>query len=296
MRMDRRIPVDLKKDPLIESLYLFLPGPDALADVYRSYGTQYAFFTALESTYISKVLAEVRTRVRMTKEVGGGAITYRDLSEGEQQLLLVLGLLKFTAEDEALFLLDEPDTHLNPAWSTQYLEFLDRFIQLKKRGETCHIVITSHDPLVFSRLERSEVQVFVRDKKGYVSAKPPAQDPRGMGIEAILSSDLFRLRSGGLDLPTQRDLDTQRRLSAKEEPLTEDERQELQAVTERLDSLGFWRSSQDKLFQLFLQKWSERERQEGRDAVELSPEQLREREKLAADIVTEIAVKRNKHS
>jgi ABC-type cobalamin/Fe3+-siderophores transport system ATPase subunit len=86
------------------------------------------------------------TRVRMTEAVGGGAVTYRDLSEGEQQLLLVLGLLKFTAEDEALFLLDEPDTHLNPAWSTQYLEFLDRFIQLKKRGETCHIIMTSHDP------------------------------------------------------------------------------------------------------------------------------------------------------
>jgi hypothetical protein len=255
-----------------------------------SRSTQYAFFTALESTYISKVLAEVRTRVRMTQAVGGGAVTYRDLSEGEQQLLLVLGLLKFTAEDEALFLLDEPDTHLNPAWSTQYLEFLDRFIQLKKRGETCHIIMTSHDPLVFSRLERTEVQVFVRDAHGRVTAKPPAQDPRGMGIEAILSSDLFRLRSGGLDLPTQRDLDTQRRLSMKGEPLTEEERAELKTVTERLDSMGFWRSSQDKLFELFLQKWTERERPEWRQAVELTPEQLRDHEKLAADIVAEIAV------
>lgn len=289
MRMDRRIPVDLKKDPLVESLYLFLPSPEALADVYRSYGSQYAFFTALESTYISKVLAEVRTRVRMTESVGGGAVTYRDLSEGEQQLLLVLGLLKFTAEDEALFLLDEPDTHLNPAWSTQYLEFLDRFIQLKHRGKTCHIIMTSHDPLVFSRLKRTEVQVFVRDKQGRVSAKSPAQDPRGMGIEAILSSDLFRLRSGGLDLPTQRDLDTQRQLSMKEGSLTEAERKELKIVTERLDSMGFWRSAQDKLFELFLQKWTERERPEWRQAVELTPEQLRDREKLATDIVAEIA-------
>jgi predicted ATPase len=289
MRMDRRIPIDLAKDPLVESLYLFLPGPDALRSVYQSYGTQYAFFTALESTYISKVLAEVRTRVRIGAAAGGGAVTYRDLSEGEQQLLLVLGLLRFTAEDEALFLLDEPDTHLNPAWSTQYLEFLDRFIQLKKRGETCHIVMTSHDPLVFSRLQRSEVQVFVRDGDGRVSAKPPAQDPRGMGIEAILSSDLFRLRSGGLDLPTQRDLDTQRRLSMKEKPLTDKEREELRQVTERLDRLGFWRSSQDKLFELFLQKWTERERPEWRATVELTPEQLRARDKLAADIVAEIS-------
>ena len=293
MRMERRIPVDLTKDPLIQSLYLFLPDPAALAQVYQSYGTQYAFFTALESTYISKVLAEVRTRVRMTPDAGGGAVTYRDLSEGEQQLLLVLGLLKFTAEDEALFLLDEPDTHLNPAWSTQYLEFLDRFIQLKQRGDTCHIIMTSHDPLVFSRLERTEVQVFVRDPQGTVSAQPPAQNPRGMGIEAILSSDLFRLRSGGLDLPTQHDLDTQQRLAMQEEPLSPAEQKELKTVTERLDSLGFWRSSQDKLFELFLQKWTERARPEWQQTVELTPEQLSDRESLAADIVAEIADERD---
>jgi hypothetical protein len=88
---------------VVEKLYLFLPHPEALEEVYKSYGNQYAFFTALESTHLSKLLGEVRTRVRMTPAAGGGEVTYRDLSEGEQQLLLVLGLLKFTARDEALF-------------------------------------------------------------------------------------------------------------------------------------------------------------------------------------------------
>src|SRR4029077_6643936 len=145
MRMDRRISVDLTKNPSVQNLYLFLSRPEALEQVYESYRDQYAFFTALESTHLSKLLGEVRTRVRMTPSAGGGQVTYRDLSEGEQQLLLVLGLLKFTARDEAFFLLDEPDTHLNPAWSTQYLEFLDRFIRGRN---TCHIVMSSHDPLV----------------------------------------------------------------------------------------------------------------------------------------------------
>ncbi|BCI72019.1 hypothetical protein SPKIRA_28490 [Sphingomonas paucimobilis] len=115
IRMGRRMAVDLTKNPVVENLYLFLPNPDALEEVYRSYGNQYAFFTALESMDLSKLLGEVRTRVRMAPGAGGGEVTYRDLSEGEQQLLLVLGLLKFTAREEALFLLDEPDTHLNPA-------------------------------------------------------------------------------------------------------------------------------------------------------------------------------------
>ena len=79
--------------------------------------------------------------MRLTAYGGGTKVTYRDLSEGEQQLLLVLGLLKFTARDEALFLLDEPDTHLNPIWSTQYLKFLDRFIR-RRDQQSCHIVMT----------------------------------------------------------------------------------------------------------------------------------------------------------
>ncbi len=101
MRMPRRMPVDLAKNPLVENLYLFLPNQEALVEVYRPYQNQYAFFTALESIDISTLLGEVVTRVKISPEAGGGAVTYRDLSEGEQQLLLVLGLLKFTAEDEA---------------------------------------------------------------------------------------------------------------------------------------------------------------------------------------------------
>jgi AAA domain, putative AbiEii toxin, Type IV TA system len=211
-RMDRRIAADLK-NPAVESLYLFLPRPEALEDVFQSYGdNQYAFFTALESTYLSKLLGEVRTRIRMIPAAGGGEVTYRDLSEGEQQLLLVLGLLKFTARDEALFLLDEPDTHLNPAWSTQYLDFLGRFIRGR---ESCHFVMSSHNPLVFAGLERAQVRIFRRDRQGRAVAEVPDHDPRGMGVAAILTSDLFRLRST-LDAETQAALDRQRVLAMGE--------------------------------------------------------------------------------
>lgn len=234
-RMDRRIPIDLTKNPEVENLYLFLPDDRALARVYESYGNQYAFFTALESTHLSKLLGEVRTRVRMTPAAGGGAVTYRDLSEGEQQLLLVLGLLKFTARDEALFLLDEPDTHLNPAWATQYLDFLNHFIDSRS---SCHIVMTTHDPLVFSRLERPQVRIFHRDAAGKAVSEPPLNDPQGMGIQAILASDLFRLPSAGLDPQTKRDLDIQRRLTV-ETSLTSQQEQDLRDVTERLNSKGF---------------------------------------------------------
>jgi len=285
IRMDRRIPVDLTKKPVIESLYLFLADRNALGKVFKSYRNQYAFFTALESTYISKVLSEVRARVRISDEAGGGEVTYRDLSEGEQQLLLVLGLLKFTAEEEALFLLDEPDTHLNPAWSTQYLDFLDRFI---RERESCHIVMSTHDPLVFARLTKAQVRVFRREPDGVVHAETPLQDPRGMGVQAILTSDLFRLRST-LDPETQHDLDVQRRLAMKANELTPLEESELKQVSTKLDKSGFWISERDPLYSLFLRKWTEREKPEWTKTVELTAQQLKEQQELAAEIVAEIS-------
>lgn len=280
MRMERRMSVDLASSRAVENLYLFLPDVEALSRVYRHYPSQYAFFTALESMHLSKLLAEVRTRVRMAPRAGGGEMTYRDLSEGEQQLLLVLGLLKFTATDEALFLLDEPDTHLNPAWSTQYLSFLHRFI---RHRESCHILMSSHDPLVFAGLTREEVRVFRRGEEGQATVEVPEQDPRGMGVAAILTSDLFRLRTT-LDLETQRRLDRQRELIQKDDRSDEEE-SELSELLRELDRLGFSRTTRDPLYELFLRAWTKEEDPDWRRHVQLTPDQQRARTTLASEIV-----------
>ncbi|MEU4409479.1 AAA family ATPase [Streptosporangium sp. NPDC023963] len=285
MRMPRRIQADLTKNPPVDSLYLFLPTQDALTQVFQTYPDQYSFFTALESTHLSKLLGEVRTRVRLTPAAGGGEVTYRDLSEGEQQLLLVLGLLKFTARDEALFLLDEPDTHLNPIWSTQYLSFLDRFIRLRNRGDSCHILMSSHDPLVLAGLDRPQVRIFTRGPSGTASVEVPDEDPRGMGVAAILTSDLFRLRST-LDPETQDELDRQRILSMKD--LTDEERNELEAINNNLNGKGFSRTIRDPLYQLFVKAWTDQEDPSWRERIELTPEQIREREELSASIIRQL--------
>ena len=283
LRMDRRMTVDLASNRAIENLYLFLPNAQALSEVYQLYGNQYAFFTALESMHLSKLLAEVRTRVRMVPRAGGGEMTYRDLSEGEQQLLLVLGLLKFTAREEALFLLDEPDTHLNPVWSTQYLSFLHRFI---RQRDTCHIIMSSHDPLVFAGLTRQEVRVFRRDHDGQVIVEVPDQDPRGMGFAAILTSDLFRLRTT-LDVNTQERLDRQRILTMKDNR-NEEEEKELDALQQALAGLGFSRTIRDPLYELFIEAWTRQEDPNWRNQVQLTPEQRRDRMHLATQIVEKL--------
>ena len=40
-------------------------------------------------------------------------------------MLTVLGLMRITREDHCLFLLDEPDTHLNPIWKLRLFDEID---------------------------------------------------------------------------------------------------------------------------------------------------------------------------
>jgi ABC-type multidrug transport system ATPase subunit len=147
------------------------------------------FFRDLESTYVSELIEEIRIRVRLKKN--DGSVTFRELSEGEQQLLTVLGLLRFTAEEESLFLLDEPDTHLNPRWSVDYLKHLKSFVGQNSEGQdNSHIVLTTHNPLAIAELVKEQVQILYREVGSRtVRAEKPAVDPKGMGFAGIVTSE-----------------------------------------------------------------------------------------------------------
>lgn len=280
MRLKVRTSTEFASDKTLEHLYLYLRGADDLKKLFSHYGNQQEFFKALESTYISKVLSEVR--IRLKRSDADGNLTFRDLSEGEQQLLMVLGLLRFTKEDEALFLLDEPDTHLNPAWSVRYLEFMQRVV-----GEqpTSQVIMTTHNPLVIAGMEREDVRIMQQRKTG-IFVEQPRENPRGMGVAGILTSELFGLRSS-LDLPTQRLLDEQRVLAAKEQ-LTPEERHHLGDLTDKLDRLGFNTAEDDPDYAVFLKKLTEREDPATREQAFLTPEQQEERARLIDEILREM--------
>ena len=177
-----------------------------------------------------------------------GSVTFRELSEGEQQLLMVLGLLRFTRSDESLFLLDEPDTHLNPVWSLRYIDMLT-----EHSGEglsTSQIVMASHDPLVIASLLASQVCLLERDTRtGVVTATRPATHPRGMGVSALLTSEIYGLASE-LDPETYRKLERRRWLAASDNPSPE-ELTELARLTDELEDLDFTFSDRDPMYYRF---------------------------------------------
>lgn len=238
IRIKRRVSTTLWNKENLEFLYLYVKDIDALRHLVGNQPPA-EFFRDLESTYVSELIEEVRIRVRLKKN--DGSVTFREMSEGEQQLLTVLGLLRFTAGEESLFLLDEPDTHLNPRWSVDYLTYLKEFVGAEaKNQETSHIVLTTHNPLSIAELVKEQVQILqlIRDEtERHIIACHPDLDPRGQGYAAIVTSDMFGIASS-LDKPTQKLLEKQRLYAAKK-TLTPDEQKELDRINEELDRLGF---------------------------------------------------------
>jgi predicted ATPase len=236
--ISRNVPTSIWNKKTLEFKYLYVKNIAALR---RLVGNQSPaqFFRDLESTYVSELIEEVRIRVRLKKN--DGSVTFRELSEGEQQLLTVLGLLRFTAENESLFLLDEPDTHLNPRWSVDYISYLKKFISSGvQQEETSHIILTTHNPLAVAELDREQVQILrlsKDDERRRIVACFPETAPRGMGYAAIVTSDMFGIASS-LDQPTQILLEAQRAFASKQ-TLTKDEQRELDKINVQLDRLGF---------------------------------------------------------
>jgi ABC-type multidrug transport system ATPase subunit len=207
------------------------------------------FFRDLESTYVSQLIDEVRIKVKLKKN--DGTVTFRELSEGEQQLLTVLGLMRFTAENESLFLLDEPDTHLNPRWSVDYLNYIKDFVG-SSGDETSHVVLTTHNPLAVAELLKEQVQILVRDKDNLkISSQMPDIHPRGMGYAGVITSDLFGLEAA-VDTHTLELLEEKRKLSAQVGELKKEQVDRLRELNSKLEEYGFKYEMRDPVYTEYL--------------------------------------------
>ena len=242
-----------------KQLYLFVPSQPKLEKLGELVGSIDSFFRYAEGAYIGDLIDEVRIKVKKVNEQG--AIEYTHLSEGEIQMLTVLGLMRITRDDHCLFLLDEPDTHLNPIWKLRYFDDIENVLKSEEsdnpdQGKS-QVLITTHDPIMIGSLKREQVRVL-RQQGDTTVAIMPNEEPRGMGIAGLLKSELF-------GLPSTLDSDTLARMSRRNELIAKDrkgtisvdDRHELEQLRSYLDDLGFSRESRDPMYQLFLEKMYE---------------------------------------
>lgn len=277
-----------------KQLYLFVPSHAKLKQLGELVGGTDSFFRYAEGAYIGDLIEEVRITVKKRDE-HGGAVSFSQLSEGELQMLTVLGLMRITREDHCLFLLDEPDTHLNPLWKLRYFDDIEGVLSAEDgqvaQGQS-QILITTHDPMMVGSLRREQVHIMRCDANGTV-VQTPYEHPQGMGVAGLLKSELFGL-SSTLDPQTLDDLQRRNQLIAKKanEGLTVEEDATLDRLRHYLEELGFSREYRDPMYQLFVEKMYKAKSYPINEL--LSPAELAEQEALAEAIIKELVASERK--
>jgi predicted ATPase len=254
LALNDKVVDDYRDKPRTEAqLGCFIRDGDALRRFASNYDSDQDLFAALEAADISDLFRELIVWVTRTNDATGD-VAFSDLSDGERQLLMVLGLIRVSRGREALFLLDEPDTHLNPAWQLNYLDLIAEWTGVAADQDKCQILLTSHNPLTIASLTRSQVRVMHADENRIISVDPPYADPRGMGFTATLT-EIFGLPTS-LDEETQKKLDERNTLARIDERTAAQEKQ-LIAINDQLNRLGFMNEDREPLYQDFLRAWQD---------------------------------------
>jgi ABC-type cobalamin/Fe3+-siderophores transport system ATPase subunit len=256
----------------------FLKDMLALKQFARNFVDDQDMFAALEAIDISDLFRDMYVWVTRENDESGN-VSFADLSDGERQLLMVLGLIRVSRGKRALFLLDEPDTHLNPVWQHTYLNLIRRWTGTAADALKCHIVMTSHNPLTIAALEKEDVRVMFADEAGKVTVGMPYTDPRGMGFTATLT-EIFGLPTS-LDPETQREVDARNAL-VQLERRTESQEKQLILINDKLNRLGFMFEDREPLYQDFLRAWRD---VRYADRPPLSPEQIERRHTAMTDLI-----------
>lgn len=258
----------------VERLYLYIKDLDQLRTLSGSDSPK-DFFGLLESLFLCDLIDEIRVSVQHTR---AGRIRFEQLSEGEQQLLTVLGLMLFTQQDESLFLLDEPDTHLNPVWTYDFLSLLQQNIVADK----AQLLIATHNPLLIGTLRKEQVRILSQEQ-GQTEGREPDEDPIGIGVEGLLKSELYGLRST-LAPEVLDKLDRHYLLLGKREKSVAEE-QELMSLAAELNEMSVARTHPNPYFERFAYAMARRAPETNQV---LTKEDIEAQAKLADDVVAEI--------
>ena len=201
-------------------------------------------------------------------------------------MLTVLGLMRITREDHCLFLLDEPDTHLNPIWKLRYFDDIEGVLTSDEGARVqseSQILITPHDPMMVGSLKREQVHILRRDGE-VTTVDVPDEDPQGMGVTGLLKSDLFGL-SSTLDIETERRLFRRNELFVKQ-GRTQEEDSELSRLSTELADLGFSTADfRDPDYALFVRKMAQHRKFR---KPTLTPDEKAEQDRIADEIIEEI--------
>ena len=109
---------------------------------------------------------------------------YDRLSDGEHQLIQILGSLMLFDHQQTLFILDEPESHFNPEWRIEFIDIISKYVDLTN----LELIISTHSPFVLSACKSERVMHFEKNADGDVAIKPVDLETYGASFDSLLTS------------------------------------------------------------------------------------------------------------
>ena len=188
------------------------------------------------------------------------------LSEGQRQLIKVLGMLGVCKSEDSLVLMDEPDSHMNPKWKYDLRDIIEKCLSDGAVTNT-QAIIATHDPLVINGVPKEYIRIFTHNQvvvsnNGYYFTKviTPTEATEGLGIDGLLQSEYYGLRTSYDKKATDKFLRRQElyeKLINKD--ISDEERAELRSLTKELASMQMSRNSIDFLYDDFIKVFKQTE-------------------------------------
>lgn len=99
-----------------------------------------------------------------------------NLSEGEKQMILSIGLSLVLNQSNLLFLLDEPDVSLHPKWQQDFITNFTNGLNNESMA-----IITTHNPILIGSSNRTDIHIIEAGNE-----KPNEYYSRGRDVNSLL--------------------------------------------------------------------------------------------------------------
>ncbi|MBK9356820.1 MAG: ATP-binding protein [Bacteroidales bacterium] len=103
--------------------------------------------------------------IKLTHKLLNKTIDFKDISSGEKTIMSLAFLHYYAQKKKSykkLLLLDEPDAHLHPSLTKQFLEVVDKFL-IKQYG--AKVIMTTHSPSTIGLCD--EDSIFIMEQRPY---------------------------------------------------------------------------------------------------------------------------------
>jgi predicted ATP-dependent endonuclease of OLD family len=152
-----------------EALNITIISQEKLFEIREHFVEERTLFKILNTLLIDGFQPEVK--FSFIQEDSTGQHSFNVLSEGEQQAIIIRGLIELVNNENTLFLFDEPDTYLHPSWQRNFIESIN---DLSKNAEynNSQFLITTHSPQLLSNADPANCDVQIMEDGEIVKVTP----------------------------------------------------------------------------------------------------------------------------